>query len=67
GGIGKSELAKHYAMTFSSEYDAVVFVRYQNSILETVANDSLFPVVNLNRESDESDENYFTRKMKILQ
>ena len=67
GGIGKSELAKHYAMNFSSEYDAVVFVRYQNSVLETVANDSLFPIVNLNRENDESDENYFIRKMKILQ
>jgi len=67
GGIGKSELAKHYATAFSGEYDAVVFVRYQNSVLKTVANDSLFPIVNLNRESDESDENYFTRKMKILQ
>ncbi|MBR4319317.1 MAG: hypothetical protein IKP69_04610, partial [Oscillospiraceae bacterium] len=67
GGIGKSELAKHYAMNFSSEYDAIIFVRYQSSILETIANDALFPVVNLSRESDESDENYFTRKMKILQ
>ena len=28
GGIGKSELAKHYVMTFSGEYDAVIFVRY---------------------------------------
>ncbi len=62
-----SECAKHYAMTFSGQYDAVIFVRYQNSILETVTNDSVFPVVNLKRANYESDENYFYRKINILQ
>lgn len=67
GGIGKSELAKHYAIKYSDSYDAVIFVRYNGSIIETVASDSGFPVVNCNRCDDESDEEYFKRKISILQ
>lgn len=67
GGIGKSELAKHYAMKYSDSYDAVIFVRYDSSIIETVASDSGFPVVNCSRCDDESDEDYFKRKISILQ
>ena len=67
GGIGKSELAKHYALKYSNEYDAVIFVRYVDSIIATVTNDRSFPVVNLSRGDDESDEDYFKRKIGILQ
>ncbi|MBR4626121.1 MAG: tetratricopeptide repeat protein [Ruminococcus sp.] len=67
GGIGKSELAKHFALKYSNEYDAVIFVRYVDSIIATVTNDRSFPVVNLSRGDDESDEDYFKRKIGILQ
>lgn len=67
GGIGKSELAKHYAKTFSASYDAVIFMRYDSSILETVTSDLKLPVVNCKRSSDESGEDYFSRKISILQ
>lgn len=67
GGIGKSELAKHYAEKYSKNYDAVIFVRYDSSIIETVSSDSRFPVVNCKRSDDESDEDYFNRKISILQ
>lgn len=32
GGIGKSEVAKKYAETFANEYDAVLFLRYVDSL-----------------------------------
>lgn len=66
GGIGKSELAKNYAKAFSEAYDAVVFVRYHDSISETIADDLQFHVEHLQRSEEESDEEYFNRKIKVL-
>lgn len=67
GGIGKSELAKHYALSHSEDYDAVVFVRFRKSIIDTVVLDSNLPIVNCIRSEDEEDEEYFERKIKVLQ
>ncbi len=67
GGIGKSELAKHYAMTYKSEYDAAVFVRFQKNMTQTIVSDMNFPIVNCKRSDDESDEEYLKRKINILQ
>ena len=67
GGIGKSELAKHYAMTYKSDYDAAVFVRFQKNMTQTIVSDMNFPIVNCKRSDDESDEEYLNRKINILQ
>lgn len=67
GGIGKSELAKHYATTYKSEYDAAVFVRFQKNMMQTIVSDMNFPIVNCKRSDDESDEEYLNRKVNILQ
>ena len=67
GGIGKTELAKHYAKAHSAEYDAAVFVRFQKDILHTVISDSNFPIANCERSEDENDNEYFERKITILQ
>lgn len=67
GGIGKSELAKHYAAGHSADYDAAVFVRFNKDIMHTVVLDTNFPVVNCKRSEEEKDEEYFQRKMQILQ
>lgn len=67
GGIGKSELAKHYAQMYSDDYDAAVFVRFQGNIQDTVIMDTNFPVVNCTRSNEEEDAAYFERKIKVLQ
>lgn len=67
GGIGKSELAKHYALTYAQEYDAAVFVRFQKNIMETIVPDSNFPVINCSHSEDEDDSAYFRRKIEVLQ
>ena len=36
GGIGKSELAKKYAETYANSYDAILFLRYKDSLEELI-------------------------------
>ena len=66
GGIGKTELAKHYAMTYAEEYDAVVFVRFLDSIESTILSDTNFPIVHCTRSDGESDAAYLERKLQVL-
>ena len=66
GGIGKTELAKHYAMTYAEEYDAVVFVRFLDSMENTILSDTNFPIVHCTRSDGESDAAYLERKMQVL-
>lgn len=66
GGIGKTELAKHYAMTYAEEYDAVVFVRFLDSIENTILSDTNFPIVHCTRSDGESDAAYLERKLQVL-
>ena len=37
GGIGKSELAKHYGKRYEKEYSHVLYLRYGNSLKRTIA------------------------------
>lgn len=67
GGIGKSELAKHYALKYADSYDAVIFTRYSKSIRDTLLSDTNFPIVNCKQAEDEDDDSYFERKLHILQ
>lgn len=38
GGIGKSELAKKYAQIHKTDYDAIIFLRYENSLSKLIEN-----------------------------
>ena len=75
GAIGKTELAKAYAYRYSEEYDLIVFLDYENSLVETINDDSKLEILNLKRRwknlggnntSYESDKEYFQRKIQIL-
>ncbi len=65
GDIGKSELAKHYALSYAKDYDAAVFVRFQGNMIDTVTNDIAVPVVNCQRGEDEFTSGYYSRKLQI--
>lgn len=72
GGIGKSELAKAYALRHRDRYSTVVFATYHTSLQDTVLNDSGFLTENLPRTHTsqgllESDRAYFQRKLAYLQ
>ena len=41
GGIGKTELARRYAYIHKEEFDTIIFLHYEHSILETITSDDL--------------------------
>ncbi|MBR6425395.1 MAG: TIR domain-containing protein [Oscillospiraceae bacterium] len=67
GGIGKSEIAKSYAASHHDQYDTVLFLGYEGSILDLVSGDAVL-IENLPpRDPDsETEEQYFDRKMTTL-
>lgn len=72
GGIGKSELAKAYALRNRERYCTVIFATYHTSLQDTVLNESGFFTESLPRTHTgdgllESDRAYFLRKLAYLQ
>lgn len=71
GGIGKSEFARQYTRKYRSEYDKVVFARYDGSIAALLANDAIFHVKGLARKTladgtQQSDEEYAKIKLRMI-
>lgn len=65
GGIGKTELAKRYAFEHREQYRNVLFLPFQQSIMETICGQELFLGTFEQAEEEESDE-YFNRKIGML-
>lgn len=55
GGIGKSELAKKYAETYANSYDAILFLRYKDSLEELICE---LDIQNMNEDKQ--------NRMKVL-
>ena len=72
GGIGKSELAKVYALKNRERYDTVLFAAYRTTLQDLLICDPAFQISTLPRACDEAgrletDEAYFGRKLRWLQ
>lgn len=70
GGIGKTEIAKAYAVKYKDCYDTVLFANYRGSILDMVIGDDI-SIENFKRmmaygEDAESNETFFARKLQVL-
>lgn len=67
-GIGKTELAKKYAVVYKDCYDTILFLNYQGSLRNLVCNDILLN--NCKRiyvnGKPENDYSFFIRKLKTL-
>lgn len=68
GGVGKSEIAKMFLKRHAEDYDVVLWVPFEKSLMETVINDYTFPIEGLSHADypQEDDEAYFKRKLHIL-
>lgn len=66
GGIGKSELAKHYAQTYRSDYETVIFAPYVSDVSMLIRNDTAIPIYNFTPYPAETPEDYCARKLKKL-
>ena len=67
GGIGKSELAKHYADTYREEYDTIIFAPYVSDVSMLLQDDMAIPLHNFSRYPEEKPEDYCARKLRKLQ
>lgn len=67
GGIGKSELAKQYALRYQKEYENILFITYTAGIMKLVCDSGSIIIDNLEQEKDEEEQDFFMRKLKVLQ
>ena len=69
GGIGKTEIAKQYAKKHKADFDTIIYATYTNSVVELVSSQNYFklspnfPRLILKDGSQESDIDYFKRKL----
>lgn len=67
GGIGKSELAKQYAVRNREHYETIVFAQYLSDLRELLCDDEVFLIENFEPEKEyESKEEYYRRKLPAL-
>lgn len=65
GGIGKTEIAKRYAYVKQDYYDNIIFLPFENSLEDTFIKTDI-SVNNVERNAEESEEEYFQRKINVL-
>lgn len=66
GGIGKSELAKQYALANRDQYQTILFVTYTGSLCELVCDPAQLEIEGLAQNSDEQPHDFFKRKMQVF-
>ena len=66
GGIGKSELAKQYALNRREDYDTVVFATYTTSLVKLMCDATSIVIEGVEPQPDESEHDFFARKLQIL-
>jgi len=71
GGIGKTEIAKQYALQYQDQYDVIIFAFYESSIKNLIISDISFELQpSLSRliinGIQEDDDAFFKRKLDII-
>ena len=66
GGIGKSEIAKHYAMKYRDRYKNIVFVTYSENLFSLVCDNDKIEITDISIYPDESKEDFFRRKLRVF-
>ncbi len=67
GGIGKSELAKKYAVKHQHEYENILFATYSTSLKDLICDSSAILIENLVQAPGESENDFYQRKLRQLQ
>lgn len=66
GGIGKSGLALRYAALNKDYYENILFVSYEINFVSAFCNDTNIAINALYRGKNETDTQYFKRKLEIM-
>ncbi len=65
GGIGKSEIAKQYALKYKSEYKNIVFVTYNDNLKKLVCDPIAIEISGVEKGTQNEDD-FFESKMQII-
>ena len=66
-GIGKTHLAKKYAISSSEKYSTLIFAQYENSLVNLVCDDTIFLIKGFQKRGvNETTEEYYRRKMQCI-
>lgn len=66
GGIGKSELAKNYAIRYKDNYDTILYATYTGSWMMLINDDSHIQIAHFEKYEGEKETEYYTRKLHML-
>ncbi len=66
GGIGKSELAKQYAIAHPERFDKVLFMTYVSNLQDLVCGPGAIEIQGLEQQQDEPAAVFFQRKLGIF-
>lgn len=66
GGIGKSTFIRSFLAKHHGEWDSVIFLYYQKSLLRTITDDAALRVSGTERFPEEKEADYFERKLKKI-
>lgn len=66
GGIGKSELAKQYALMSQDKYENIIFTTYSDDLQTLVCDPNIIEINGIEIRPDESRIDFFRRKMQIF-
>lgn len=66
GGIGKTTLVRNYCTNNEKQYDAILFLRYAESLISTFADDNQVQIHSMSMGDGESPKEYFDRKLRCL-
>ena len=65
GGIGKSEIAKQYALNHKTEYENIIFVTYGDSLKRLVCDPTAIEISGVEKGT-QTDNEFYENKMQIL-
>ena len=65
GGMGKSTIVRKFVCENRDALDNVIYLKYKDSICDTVADDTQFCISGYERDEAESVKEYFLRKLKV--
>jgi serine/threonine protein kinase/tetratricopeptide (TPR) repeat protein len=66
GGIGKSEIAKHYQAAHKDEYRNVLYMTYEGNLETMICQEDSVAIANFDRSRYETDHNYCWRKLSKI-
>ena len=64
GGIGKTTLVRKYCHQYQNEYDQILMLNFDQSLIHTFSDDHQFFIQSVSPHVKESEEEYFERKLR---